>query len=88
MVCTGTSTAKQNKTKNKKQKTKNKKQKTKIGKSTELRNIPKDQCDMVRLDSTVSLHDMFHGQLSKTWNGFVEPLLTPMRHPMYCFDRE
>mmetsp|Transcript_16849 Transcript_16849/g.31910 ORF Transcript_16849/g.31910 Transcript_16849/m.31910 type:complete len:399 (-) Transcript_16849:184-1380(-) len=52
----------------------------------DLRLVPKNKCDIVRLQPEKDgLQTMFHGQLSKTNKGFVEPLLTPMRHPMFCF---
>jgi hypothetical protein len=55
---------------------------------TDLRFVPKDKCDMVRLHPEKGdLENMFHGQLSKTSKGVVEPLLTPMRHPMFCYNR-
>lgn len=54
---------------------------------TDLRFLPKEKCDMVRLHPR-GLEGMFHDQfLSRTRKGLVEPLLTPMRHPMYCFNR-
>ena len=54
----------------------------------DLRSLPKDKCHLVRLDTERGLEEMFHNQLSKTVKGFIEPLSTPMRHPMFCFRRK
>lgn len=41
-------------------------------------------CQNLQVDSSVSLKEMFHGQLSTSGRGLVEPLFPPLRSPSFC----
>jgi len=48
-----------------------------------------DVCQSVQVGPDKGIQSIFKsGQLSWTASGFVEPLLPPMRHPMYCYKRK